>query len=177
MMIRRWDLLFLIFTVFVPSFLFAQKVERERRVPGSEFPAFAHQYLLDSFPGDVKWKFYEEISKDGRTYEAKGRVMGYPYSVEFFPDGSLMDVEKTIRLSELPSAVRADFERDLSDTYQKFRILRVQIQFSSMGTRFEIEVKTKSEKKWRKYQYLIDEEGFVLDREVMLSKPIDFIFY
>ncbi|NND05496.1 MAG: hypothetical protein HKN87_03870 [Saprospiraceae bacterium] len=174
---QRKDCFFLVIMVLFANFLFAQKIERERRIPRSDFPNLAQQYLVDSFSKEVNWRYYEETSKDGQTFEAKGRVKGYPHSVEFFPDGSLMDVEITISLSELPGNVRKKFERDLSETYQKYRFLRVQSQFSTVGTRFEIELKAKSEKKWHKYQYLIDDQGLILEREDILSKPIDFIFY
>lgn len=112
------------------TLLAQDKLERERSVKASQVPEEARSWLRDAFGTARSPKWYQEIYESGYSYEAKFKLRGQYYSVEFAPDGTIQDVEIEVGFAELPASVRQEIRDYLSSAYRQFKIHRLQIQYS-----------------------------------------------
>ncbi len=170
-----------LFCLFSCLFLFntlsAQKVEREKRVDSSEFPSLALDYLDKHFEGRRKVKLYQETSTDSITYEAKLKWNKSRYSVEFFSNGQLMDIEKLINFRDIPSFAKEKITQHWKEHFQKYKITRCQEQTSDKGLRYEIEVNGKDKEGRALYEYLFDEKGAFIQKREILLRTTDMTLY
>ena len=155
----------------------AQKIEVEKRISSEEFPGPALDYLAQHFPEAKRSKFYQETSKDGTTYEIKLRSGGFRYSVEFFPDGTLMDIEKEIKFSSIPPETRALMQDQWEKDFKKFKVKRCQEQTSVRGVRYEIEVKGTTKQSPALHEYLFEQNGHFVKADRILLRPSDMTLY
>lgn len=172
--------LILIFIFAVTPFfssLFAQKMEQEKNIKEEDFPQLALKYLKDHFEGSRKIKFYQEISTDSLTYEAKFKWNKFRYSVEFFPDGRLMDIEKRIPFSSIPVEVTNNIKEKWEEDFKKYKISKCQEQSSNAGTRYEIELKGKNEDDRALYEYLFDSNGAFIQKREIILRTTDMTLY
>ncbi|WP_296701328.1 hypothetical protein [Algoriphagus sp.] len=110
---------------------FAQdKIERELRIKETEVPKEAKDWLNDAFETIKKPKWYQELFESGYSYEAKFKLKGKFYSVEFDSLGNIQDVEIEISVEELPNEVQTGLNKLLSADYKNSDIKRIQIQYS-----------------------------------------------
>ncbi|WP_373513619.1 hypothetical protein [Persicitalea sp.] len=126
----------LLFFLFSTGITFGQvKYEKEYRLKAADVPPLARQFVdsLD-FARRVRW--YMETSEQGKSIEAKSKRDGQKYSVEFDPSGKLQDVEIEVAWRSLPEVLRTKIEQSLNDDFERFKIRKVQRQFS--GERKEI---------------------------------------
>lgn len=130
MRIYRFSLLFA--ACFLQAALvFSQgKIEKEKSIKKSEVPEAALEWLDDAFEEIKKPKWYQEFIENGYSYEAKFRYQDHFYSVEFDSLGRIEDVEVEIQLSELASEIRETIEAYWDTNYEKYKVLKVQIQYS-----------------------------------------------
>lgn len=171
--IKSFSVFFLL--CFMTSFqlLSQEKFEKEYRVKPTEVPKKAFE-LIEKWNFKKKLKWYAEESNDGKTFEAKVRFKKHKFSIEFSEKGHILDVEKTIRFSELSSKSREQIQQLLAKKFKKHRIKKVQIQF--LGTKeslydavfdknptaknvivnYELVVKGKKEKENFLYEILLD---------------------
>ena len=117
-----------IFTIAGNTPLQAQKVEVEKQIAQGEFPKKALGLILQDFPGAKKMKFYRETVADSTTYEAKFRWNASRYSVEFLPNGSLMDIEKKIKLQTIPLATLTRIRSQWTEDFKKVKVIKCQEQ-------------------------------------------------
>lgn len=167
----------IIFCLFAGTPGIAQKIEVENRIRKETFPSDALQYLQDRYPDLRRVKYYREISADTVSFEAKFRLDRHLYSVEFFADGTLMDIEKKIRFRTLPEDARRKIEARWTEDFQKFRVIKCQEQTIGDRIRYEIEVRGKTEEDTEFYQYLFESDGAFVDREVIVQRPTDMTLY
>ncbi|RAI92204.1 hypothetical protein [Algoriphagus yeomjeoni] len=121
----------LAFFWIISGSLFAQdKIERELRVEEKVVPKVARDWLYDAFETTKRPKWYQEIFESGYSYEAKFKLKGEFYSVEFDSLGLIQDVEIEIDFNELPTEVQTGLEGHLSADYKSSDIKRIQIQYS-----------------------------------------------
>lgn len=122
---------FLLFFGMINLPVFAQdKIERELRVKEKEVPEEAKYWVYDAFETTKRIKWYQEVFESGYSYEAKFKLKGKFYSVEFDSLGNIQDVEIEIGFKELPKDVQTGLELHLSPGYKNPDIKRIQIQFS-----------------------------------------------
>ncbi|WP_425635860.1 hypothetical protein ACPUEN_10610 [Algoriphagus yeomjeoni] len=128
----------LAFFWIISGSLFAQdKIERELRVEEKVVPKEARDWLYDAFETTKRPKWYQEIFESGYSYEAKFKLKGKFYSVEFDSLGLIQDVEIEIDFKELPMEVQAGLEGHLSADYKSSDIKRIQIQYSGKPDNLE----------------------------------------
>ncbi len=121
----------LLFFGMISGPLFAQdKIERELRVEEKVVPKEARDWLYDAFETTKRPKWYQEVFESGYSYEAKFKLKGKFYSVEFDSLGRIQDVEIEIDFEELPKEVQTGLEAYLSADYRSSDIKRIQIQYS-----------------------------------------------
>lgn len=152
--------------------LSAQKVEIEKRIPPSEFPASAAGFLLDSFPDCKQMRYYMETNSAGSSYEAKFEHTGTSYSVEFDLNGQWQDTETLVELSELDAVVQNNIASILSQKFDSSKIKKLQKQRSSSGIRYEAVIKGRKNGKPEFYEFLFDAEGKYLSEEIILFETL-----
>lgn len=175
--------------------LFAQdKIEREFRVKEKEVPKEAREWLDDAFETTKRPKWYQEVFESGYSYEAKFKLKGKFYSVEFDSLGWIQDVEIEIDFKELPKEVQMGLEAYLSADYKSSDVKRIQIQYSGnpddledffdenslegILTRYEIEFIGLDEAGGSElWEGLFSEDGkLVMKRKIILTSSENLIF-
>ncbi|MDJ0644354.1 MAG: hypothetical protein QNJ57_00080 [Flavobacteriaceae bacterium] len=173
---KKW--LFIVFILIgVFTAVSQEKFEREYRVDTDEVPLKAKTFIEKCrFSKQVKW--YVEESQDGKTYEAKSVKKGYKFSIEFDLQGTVLDVEKTVKLTEISSAKIKKIESALTERFRKYKIKKIQVQWKtdtnsyialingdvkvSTNELYELVVKGKVVSHFKMYELLINPEGTIL---------------
>ncbi len=120
----------LIVCCFICFFGFSQKkYEKESRISKDDFPKVALQLLNKHTSKAKKVRYYKETDSAKISYEAKFKLNGKKYSVEFNKDGVLEDIEVNIHLNELTDTVKTRILTFCKNKYQKHTIKKVQRQF------------------------------------------------
>lgn len=124
--------LFLFMTCYLLCILaFSQnKIENEKSIKKSEVPQVALDWLDDAFENIKKPKWYQEFFENGYSYEAKFRYQHHFYSVEFDSLGRIEDVEVEIKISSLANEIRESIETYWHTNYEKYKVLKAQVQYS-----------------------------------------------
>lgn len=169
---------------------FAQKVEREVRLKPVKVPTSARQ-LVKQLTFDRKVKWYQEFHQDGISYEAKGKINGRLYSIEFDTLGNNEDVEVVVEESTLPDSLGKQINKHFEREFEKYRIEKIQVHYEaedkvllelilegySSGLfvqQYEIEVMGKKEEAFPKlYEFLFDMQGNVLRKAEILVEHRD----
>ncbi|MCR9174085.1 MAG: hypothetical protein NXI10_16405 [bacterium] len=165
-------LLFIVTTPF--SFLAQEKLEMESRLNNEEVPESALLYV-DSISPKNKVKWYLDESINFYTYEAKFVHRSKRHSVEFDSLGNLQDVEVEVEFESLPSDACSVISDYLKNDNQRYKIKKVQIQYSGTPdavldavndedsnkhfVRYELVVKCKKDDEVHLYEYLFDADG------------------
>ena len=140
-------------------------------------PVMALQFIHQcQFSGKIKW--YKEESQEGTSIEAKSKKDGCHYSIEFDTNGSIQDIEKKMKLKELPDDHRRTIVRVLNAKFKKWRITRLQEQWKGDQSEllnlvlngdmkvceldYEIVIKGKTAERKGFYEMLVSPEGEVL---------------
>lgn len=167
----RTLLFFFCILVFSPN-AFSQKQEVEKRISAKRFPSEALSQLADSFAGLRQVKYYLELNGADTSYEAKFKWKRARYSVEFLPNGSLMDVEKKVKFGSLPTSFQAMVEQQLGHDFKKFKVKKCQEQTRPglPSKRYELEIEGKPVVgKAAVFEYLFEEDGAVVQwQEILL---------
>lgn len=173
------------FFLLITSSTFSQeKFEKEYRIKQSDAPSIAQEIIEKwNFPKKVKW--YAEESNDGKTFEAKTCYNSNRCSIEFSEKGNLIDAEITIKFSKLPSELKGIIKKSLSKRYQKFRIKKIQVQYSGdensvykeifqlnkmhrINSKYEIILKGKKNSKMNNYEILMNSKGKI-EKELFIK--------
>ncbi|WP_435415474.1 hypothetical protein [Polaribacter aestuariivivens] len=186
MMTKKILFLSVVAVVFGSSFMFSQvKFEKEYRLKTADVPKKAlHIVTMWDFKKKVKW--YAEESQDGKTVEGKVCHNRHKISLEFKENGTLIDVEKTVKFSDLEEDIQKNIENTLSKKFKKFRFKKVQIQFigdesaiyneifniksrhEKIIPKYEIIVKGKKEKRYQNFEFLFNRTGEI-EKELLIK--------
>lgn len=155
-----------------------QKMEIEERISEKYFPKPALAFIERNYPEVNKRKLYRETSAaDSITYEAKFRSEGFLYSIEFWPDGQLLDIEKRVKFRSVPESTRRKMRDRWAADMKKFRVVKCQEQTSDAGTRYEVEVRGKIEQQVSFFQYLFEADGTFVQKSKIILRPNDMTLY
>ena len=176
----------------------SEKSEVEVGIRRSEMPESAVTLLSDWLAEARRIRYYRETDGDQVSYEIKLKRKGKAYSVEFYEDGSLMDIEQLIRFRDLPHDVQKSLNRYLSQTYDHYRITRLQKQYSAedadeddeevleeleegdeddLTIRYELVVDIRLGNEVGSYELLFDDEGELLQKRKIVRRSLDNILY
>lgn len=160
-------------TSLYPSRACAQKVEREYGIDRDEVPAPVFGYLDTAFAAERRReRFYRDESEDVDAIEAKFKSDGSWYSVEFSLDGEWLDTEVEIPVQEVPAEVWNEVCAEWAERFSRYRVERVQLHRGRGGARFyEVEVNTRRDFEWDRYEFTIDPNGAVLDEQLVKLAP------
>lgn len=176
----------------------AEKREVEVSIRRSEMPKYAVALLGEWLAESRRIRYYRETDGEQVSYEIKLKRKDQEYSIEFYEDGSLMDIEQLIELQDLPRDIQESLSRYLSETYDHYRIDRMQKQYSAEDTdedddevleeleegdeddltiRYELVVDTRLDNEVGSYELLFDEAGELLQERKVVRRSLDNILY
>lgn len=168
-----------------------QKREAETSIKKSEMPAAALNILNEFWNDEKKADFYREF--DGKTvsYEAKFMHNDHLISIEFSEEGLLEDIEQLIEFHEIPENTGTAIRSYLNDQYIKFKITRVQRQFSGSDSlvqnflaedfkpitiRYELEVEAQNKKELGDFEFLFNRNGQFIQKREIVRRSLDNIW-
>lgn len=176
-----------------------QKYEREYRIPASEVPQKALDFI-ESFDVTKKVKWYQEQGLNNTSVEAKFKLLGSKYSIEFSDDGELQDIERKIPLKELPESIKQAIALDLKERYDAYAIEKIQVQYTgepefllmwrgfhnfpeySMATAvvgieygYEIIIRTRTKNKVQLFEFQFDKTGQKITQKEIITRDTDIL--
>lgn len=163
-----------------------QKYEKERRLKESEVPDRALNFI-DSLEVGSRIKWYLEEALESTSIEAKFKLNNQRHSIEFDTTGNLEDIEIQMKWNELHEPLRDSIRFYLGEDCGKFKIRKVQIQYSGDQSillakiktggnagnyivRFEIVVKCRNTKNVSLFEYLFSNTGEKLSTSQIVFK-------
>ena len=188
----------MLWLLLLPSAGLAQdfKNEVETAIARQEMPEGALTLLSDWLKDARKERFYQESDGEARSFEAKLWRKGTVYSVEFYEDGSLMDVEVLTRYQQLPKTLRSTINASLKERYGRYKIKKTQKQYSAeegdddaeaiaeitegdaddLTVRYELEIQVRGSQVGS-YEVLFDREGKFLQQRKIVRRSLDNLLY
>lgn len=166
----------LFFIAIFTNQLYAQvKYEKESRLKEKDVPTIALDFI-DSLAVGRKVRWYLEEGFDRKSIEAKFKMNNQKYSVEFDTVGNLEDVEIQLKWDGLNKTLRDSIGFYLGQDCKKFKIRRIQIQYSGDHSillykiktgestddyivRYEVVVKCCNENNVNLFEYLFSDSG------------------
>lgn len=169
------------------------KYEREYRIMAETIPQSAKEFV-DSIGSDSKIKWYKEISLKDITLEAKFKFNKKKFSVEFDTLGKLQDVELVIRKIDISSEIYTKIENQLDSIYQKWKIQKIQLNYSgksshivaalrtnetsnSIKIAYEIVLKGKNVEETNLYEITFNEQGELKNILQFIQEKADHLEY
>ncbi len=183
-----------LFFFSVPHVLLGQiKYEKEYRLKTADIPLPARQFV-DSLAFNRRVRWYMEFSQQGQSIEAKSRRDWQKYSVEFDTIGRLQDIEIEMKWKDLPEALQKNIEQNLEAEFERFRIKKVQRQFSGKSedvlnylrqrgngnrpiTKYELVLRGRKEGETEEYEYTFSADGKLEKRAKMVFRNTDNLEY
>ncbi|MCK8522927.1 hypothetical protein M0D21_15220 [Aquimarina sp. D1M17] len=182
--------IFILYILTTASITAQTKFEKEYRIHEKDAPTKALNFVSDSFI-DSKIKWYQEESHEGKTIEAKTLFNKVRHSIEFDTLGNLIDVERTIKFSDLASLLQEKISTSLKKEFSNFKISKTQIQWKASSRQtlislinnqytnevytqnYEIVLKGKKNKTYANYEVLLDQEGVIVKVLEILPRNTD----
>ena len=164
-----------------------EKYEKETKVDVSEVPENALKFV-ESYAEVAKFKWFKEESFEGVSYEAKGKINGQRYSVEFGEDGILQDIEVKMDFDEIESQTGSTITSYLESNYKKHKLVKVQIQYAgdldnltpvvdqkleSLTIKYEIVLYANNDEGHKQYEMLFSASGKHEKTAVIVTKNLD----
>ncbi len=182
----------LLIILLASTLAFSQKkVEREFGISPKQVHPLAISFVDSLSPtGKVKW--YEETGLEKTTIEAKTKLNGKKYSIEFAQNGHLEDIEMILKMSDLPENTKQSIENFLKSDFKKYHVDKIQIQYSgsreslflqvSTGNskaeiRYELVVSARVNKAFHTFEYLFTADGVMIQKSEIIQKNTDHLVF
>jgi hypothetical protein len=190
----KWIVAFCLLLVLHAGTSVAQvKFEREYRIKPEEVPAAALEFIDPIFE-NTRIRWYLEISREGRSIEAKFNHNRTRYSIEFDESGNLLDVEFEIKEEAIPLKTKEKISGFLDNRFSRYRIMRIQQQWKGPDAeikellagkrdpedypaKYEIKVRGREGKKTNWYEYLFSGEGEMISEIPVIFRNSDNLDY
>lgn len=182
-----WLLLLFIFSGLPQRVQAQEKFEMEQRVGRDKVPESALSFVDSFTKSKVKW--YEETGISSKSYEAKFKLNGRRFSVEFDSTGSLEDIEIRMHYRDLETNVKRSISTHLDSVYDRTRIHKLQIQYAGdvlkmmklrngisegLNIQYELELRTKIKgTRPELYEYTFDQQGKYLFHKTIILRNAD----
>lgn len=186
-LLSLWLLLLFIFCGLPQRVQAQEKFEMEQRVGRDKVPESALRFVDSFTKSKVKW--YEETGISSKSYEAKFKLNGKRFSVEFDSTGSLEDIEIRMRYRDLETNLKRSISAHLDSVYNRTRIHKLQIQYAGdvqkmmklrigisegLNIQYELELRTKIKgARPELYEYTFDQQGKYLFHKTIILRNAD----
>lgn len=168
----------------------AQKNEVETSIKKTEIPAAALNILNEFWNDEKKADFYREFDGKSVSYEVKFIHNHHLLSVEFSKEGLLQDIEQLTEFDEIPEKTGNAIKSYLLDQYTKFKVTRVQRQYSGddlaknflnenfrlITIRYELEVEAQNKEELGTFEFLFNKNGQFLQKRKIVRRSLDNIW-
>ncbi|MEM6723783.1 MAG: hypothetical protein AAF598_07070 [Bacteroidota bacterium] len=169
------------------------KYEKESRLNAKLVPTTALAFI-EALPIEKKIRWYLEEGLDRTSIEAKFKMNGQKYSIEFDSAGTLEDVEIQVEWETLNRVLKDSFNNQLDQDCKAFHIRKTQIQYTgnqadllskltvpeahqNQVTRYEIIIKCRSENSVDLFEYLFSATGQKLKADQIVFKNSSHLEY
>lgn len=187
----------LLILMFICQFVFSQtKNEKEERISQSEFPEAAIA-VVNNLPEDCRrLKFYKETDGETYSFEVKFKYERKYYSLEFYNDGRIEDIEVLTKFKNLNDSVRGNISNYFKASFSKYRFIKVQEQFvkpselddtnfindvldntSKVSPNFEIIAEVKSDANHDIREFTFNHTGEIMDFRILNPGSYDHVLY
>lgn len=129
-------IIFFIFLCYCPSQA-QQKYEREFRILKSQFPTEAITLINNNVQHVKRLKYYKEVDSSTTRFEAKFKKDKLWYGIEFNEKGILERIQIVIKPTDIPNDTYIQIKDHLNNIFTKFRIRKIQQQYSSKNSTIE----------------------------------------
>ena len=149
---------------------------------------------MDSLNFNTKIKWYKEEGLTRNTIEAKFKHNEANCSIEFDTLGNIEDIETEVNWSDMELMISKPMTRQFIADCSKYRIVKVQKQYSGsendlfsllktgieseqLKVRYEIIVKCIEQRKASLFEYLFNENGLFLSKSKIIFKNSSHLEY
>lgn len=183
--------LFCLFLVQPCTLAQDKKQEVETTIKKAEMPAAALNLLNQFWNDEKKADFYREFDGVSVSYEVKFVHNKHLLSIEFNEQGLLQDIEQLIEFDEIPENTGTAIKSYLNDQYTKFKVTRVQQQFSGgedlakrylednlgqLTIRYELGVEAQNKEELGAFEFLFNKNGQLLQKRRIVRRSLDNIW-
>ena len=184
-----------LFILILVSFqIAAQKKEHEQRVDKDSVPEKALKFV-EQIKIDMKHpRWYKENTSGKRSYEIKFVYDHQLHSVEFNEVGLIEDIEVMIKKRKLKPEVLRTINNSLDEIYDKYKIVKIQKQFSSekeddlikilnqgisedVVVKYEIEFEAKQNGSWKMYEGTFTKDGRLESKREIVIRSTENLNY
>ncbi|CAG5080663.1 hypothetical protein [Parvicella tangerina] len=187
-------ILFVSLIVTCLSTLAQNKFEKEYKISAEKVPVKALGFTKQLISSTDAIKWYREESQDGTTLEAKLDRKGLLLSVEFDTTGQLIDLEILVDHKDLPDSISNEILHELDSSFQKYKIVKIQLQYSGLESdvlevikgssdetaitvKYEVVVRAKADKSWQWYETTHDRNGTMIEKLIIVRNNTDHLEY
>ena len=190
-----WNVSIFIMLLLVSLNVSGQEFKKEKEIGISKkyVPDEALE-ITNEFNIKRKKKWYRQTNFDTTSYEVKFKWNSHFYSVEFDTTGQILDIEQLVKWEEIEQKHRKQLNKIFENRFDKYKLIKCQIQYTgdkkSLNTffksgeiderltiRFEIEIEGKSDKSWKKYEFLVTSEGKVKRERIIIGRSTENLNY
>jgi hypothetical protein len=192
-MTMRYIALFCLILSYANPATAQDKLEREFRIHPDVVPERAKSFAA-AITGNSTLKWYREEGLEQVSLEAKAKVKGQRFSIEFDTSGQIQDVEVEIQLLEIPEHTRRTMITALKEDFAKFKWEKIQRQYqgteavllnffaqkidsTSPHTYYEVVIRGKKKGLANFYEWVFSESGAVLSKATLISRIADNLEY
>lgn len=178
-----------VMSLLVNNAAISQKYEREYQIKSTDVPDKALQFFQNSrWLNHMDW--YKEENQNGISYEAKGKIMGRHWSIEFSDKGDIEDVEVQINPEEVIQSVYRTLRKNIDTLYPGFKIEKIQLHWTgtsselykifenqkvsqSPDVHYEVVIHHNSKDGWKQYEVTLDYQGHIRSKLEIIKRPTD----
>lgn len=126
---KKYKILIILFICFFSCCYAQTKNEKEEKIEQQQFPKTATPSLNIIKQFEKKIKLYKETDSNKVSYEAKFKYKKQKYSIEFSKEGTLEDIEITVKNKKIDRRILNKINRFLEKNYSKHKLKKTQKQF------------------------------------------------
>lgn len=192
-MIKAFFLTIYILLIIAACAFGQTKFEKESRLKTRDVPSKARFYV-DSLRFQQRVKWYYEQNLQGNSIEAKFRMEGKIYSVEFDTLANLQDIEIGIGWEEMPASTIENICTALHAKFTSFTINKIQVQYKGKpstllsvikkgqtdeqySTNYELIVKGRMGREVMLYEITFNQLGILTDTSEIIFRNTDNLEY
>lgn len=178
--------------IIILNFCFSQiKYERESCIKIGDVPNKA-KLFVDSIAGKERLKWYKEDNIIKTSIEAKFKIEGKKYSVEFDTLGNLEDIELLVKKDDIKRDILNKIRDNLKEEYLNYKIIKIQKQYKGdikdvvivfknnndkYLSGYEVIVRGKTRKDVYLYEYFFNKKGDKKIVKKIILKTTDHLDY
>jgi hypothetical protein len=157
---------------FCSQFSFTQ----ESRLSTKKVPEKIKNHIQTTYPGATQIKYYHQVENDTLFIESDFKSGIDKYSLLFFPDRRLYEIEIIVEFKEFPTEIGTKITNELNTRFKKYKILECYEVNPNSNALYEINVRGSSKNGDGTYELFFDKQGNFMKIKEEIIKPITTTF-